>query len=205
MGTRQESDEVLVRQMRSDNPQERETAWATWWEQDYEALRNFVRKDIHNGLSTEDCDDITSETFLRAFNGVSSKQYVQRDTPLIAYLLGISKNVIKDFYRRKRRTSTVPLELEDQDGGTYLRQLVGEDETAQIDEQIDWQARGEKLAQALSKLPEKQFHILQLQYAEGFKSGEIGRELGMSAVHVRRESHRIRQKLKRFLWPDNTR
>lgn len=205
METRQESDGILVRQMRSDNSQERRMAWATWWEQDYTALERFVLKSTYRGLSAEDCKDIVSETFLRAFDGVSSGKYVHKNTPLIAYLTGISKNVISDFLRKQRQLRMVPLEVEDQDGETYPLQLVSDDETARCDERIDWQAHGKKLAQALAELPENKLLLLQLQYAGELKSGEIGQELGMSAEHVRRESHRIRQKLKRFLWPEITR
>ena len=128
-----------------------------------------------------DAEDITSETFVRAWAGATSL----RAATVKGYLLTIARNLFLE-QRRKRRPST-PLveELPDRAPGPEVR-AQGSGEIA-------------RLNQALQTLPEADRAALLMRAKEALPYAEIARALGIGLSAAKVKVHRARLKLSRLM------
>jgi RNA polymerase sigma-70 factor (ECF subfamily) len=118
----------------------------------------------------ETADEITSETFLRAW---TSRLSIRTET-VKAYLLAIARNLSADHLRRPRRT--VPIE----DRHSVAAPSAGA--ALELSETL----------KALSDLPPKYRDALLLTAIEGLSHEETARILGISAAAAKVRLHRAR-------------
>lgn len=128
-----------------------------------------------------DAEDITSETFVRAWTGASG---VRAETAR-AYLLTIARNLFLQQRRRDRDRHDAPREEADPRPGPE-RQTAAAHRMAQ-------------LRVALLQLSEADRTALLLRAQEGLRYDEIARALGISVSAAKVRVHRARLKLARLM------
>ena len=124
-----------------------------------------------------DAEDITSETFVRAWAG-SSKLNAQT---LKGYLLAIARNLWLDQLKRGKRFTTVPDAARD-----------GNPDPEETALQVE---RKQAVKRALSELQSSDRHILFLRYSEELSYREIATCLGISLDTVKVTLHRAKKRL----------
>jgi len=137
-----------------------------------EALLHQHRGGIHGylrrkGFSSEEADDLTQETLIRAYLHLPGF----RGVSMGAWLYRIAGNVAVD-YLRKRRFSTVPLES--------LACAAGDDEEPWARLEADEQRA--RVAAIIRLLPECHQRILQLRYYEDRSLAEIAEVMRCSPM-----------------------
>jgi RNA polymerase sigma-70 factor (ECF subfamily) len=104
-------------------------------------------------------DDLTSEVFLRALEGLAQFEY--RGIAISAWLYRIAHDRIADHFRRQARRPTIPLEdelLPAQDG---------------IDQEVDARMQVEQIGKAIERLTAEQHQVILLRFFAGLKLKEI--------------------------------
>lgn len=138
-------------------------------------LRGFFRKMCGD---VDLADDLSQETFLKAYRGLSS---YQGQSQFLTWLFAVAKNV---FYEHLRRSDSFTDELpEAQDGGTK--------EGAQ-DLNMD-------LSRCMLKLDAEERMILTLSYMEGLSQTEVAELMHLPLGTVKTNALRAKEKLKSYL------
>jgi RNA polymerase sigma-70 factor (ECF subfamily) len=104
-------------------------------------------------------DDLTSEVFLRALEGLPRFEY--RGISISSWLYRIAHDRTADHFRRQARRPTIPLEDE------LLPAQEG------IDQEVDARLRTEQLGKAIERLTAEQHQVILLRFVAGFKLKEI--------------------------------
>ena len=134
------------------------------------------------GGSQEDAEDLTAETFLRAWK--ARHRFDGEIDSAIGWLIGIAKRLVIDDYRRTARASR-----------DLLTDLVSEstpEQTAVQDEQETI------LFRLVADLPDEQREIIILRYLLGWRVNDIARHIGSTenkiSVSLHRTLSRLREK-----------
>lgn len=123
--------------------------------------------------SEPDAEEALQETFLRAWR--SARDYDPARSPVLPWLLAITRNLCIDELRRRRRRQPAAA-LED------APEPPAPDRTdLEAERTIDAAA----VRAALAALPGEQRSAIELVYFHGLTSGEVGRLLGVPAPTVR--------------------
>lgn len=142
---------------------------------------NLARRLLHSELEAE---DVTQETFLRAFAHLDS---YQPERPFRSWLLAIAAHICIDQIRHESALSVSPL-------GAYEPIGDGQDpEVAALARERDAELR--RLLQSLS--PEGR-RLLILRYWYGMSYREMGLAAGLSESAVKSRLHRARHQLARL-------
>jgi RNA polymerase sigma-70 factor (ECF subfamily) len=128
-------------------------------------------------------DDLTAETFVRAFCGPPD---LRVDT-VKAYLFAIARNLYRDAVERHSRL--IPL------GDARERP----DHTAMPDRTFEGRQTLSVVLKAIQDLPEPQREALVLSVDDGLRYDQIGAILGCSVAAVKVRIHRARMQLRRKL------
>jgi RNA polymerase sigma-70 factor (ECF subfamily) len=138
--------------------------------------------------SHADADDLSQETFIRAFRSIGRYDEQFR---LYTWLRRICVNLCLNHLKRKQRVRLSPLPLAD-----------GDDESADIpDPKFEGDAASLKhdLEQALAKLPHDQRVIFTLRVSEEMSYTEISAALGIPVGTVMSRLNRARTRLRELL------
>ena len=135
-------------------------------------------------------EDITQETFLQAYQRLSTLREPQR---FASWLYVIAANYCK-MWLRKNRLQTQS--LEDTSSGqlekaTYSGYVTAENERTAIE------AQREVVKKLLAKLQESDRTVITLYYLGGMTYKEISEFLGVSEAAIRNRLHRARRRLKK--------
>ncbi len=130
----------------------------------------------------EDAEDLTQETFLKAFVNIQS---LKKEEDFKFWLLRIARNsCFKKLRRMKLERSQTNFEQE---------------RVIKIDEEVIKDEKKEKLTQAIDKLNKRDKEILILRDIEGYSYEEISKILKISLNLVKVRIHRARKNLKKIL------
>lgn len=141
----------------------------------------------------EDAADMTQETFIKAYNSLSS---FRGDSKFSVWLYRICSNVCLDFLRSKsRRPQTSLTSLDDDDDV----QLDIPDHAAGPEEQLMKKLSMQSVSEGLERLPDKQRQILAMREIGGMSYAEIGQALSLEEGTVKSRIFRARKKLCAFL------
>ncbi len=141
----------------------------------------------------EDAADMTQETFIKAYNSLSS---FRGDSKFSVWLYRICSNVCLDFLRSKsRRPQTSLASLDDDDDV----QLDIPDPAAGPEEQLMKKLSMQSVSEGLERLPDKQRQILAMREIGGMSYAEIGQALSLEEGTVKSRIFRARKKLCAFL------
>lgn len=128
----------------------------------------------------EDAEDLTAETFLRAWK---ARQRFEGDMEsAIGWLLSIAKRLVLDGYRRSQRANTLP--------ASHVQVESTPERIALGDEQRQF------LFTLMADLPYEQREILSLRYLLDWRVGEIARHLGTTENNISVIIHRTLSKLR---------
>lgn len=165
--------------------------------QDADAFQQFYNRNMMTvfrfvyglyGGSVEEVEDLTAETFLRAWK--SRHQFSGSESAGLGWLLKIARNLIIDTYRRQKKRGFP----ENIDQHIVQSDLQSPEEQAMTREQI------KILLSLLHVLSDLQREILILRYLLGWRVQDIGNHLDMKdntvSVYIARAIKRLRHE-----WP----
>jgi RNA polymerase sigma-70 factor, ECF subfamily len=118
--------------------------------------------------TVEDAEDLTEAVFLKVWEALPD--YRSIGLPLSSWIYRIAHNIVVDFHRKKVNNS---ISLDDRDEWPDLNHSF-QGTLSQVIANEDIQ----RLAQAISTLPEDQQQVILLRFLEGLTHKEIGRIIG---------------------------
>ena len=168
-------------------PLEAPEAFAKLYDRSHLIVFRFIYG-LHGGPA-EEVEDLTAETFLRAWN--ARRSFDGSDEAALSWLLRIARNLVVDVYRKqKSRGVEQELTLD------VPTREAGPEECALHGEQVDL------LLSLMDRLPIQQREILVLRYVVNWPVKRIAGHLGLLdntvSVNIRRALHRLKQN-----WPED--
>ncbi len=160
----------------------------------FEALRPAVYAVAARLVGPDDAEDVTMETFLRAWQAVN--QFNGRAS-LKSWLYRIAHNCAIDVLRRRKRRREVHPEP-DASGHDPLEQ-VADTAAALPAEGIERQEAGDELDRALRRLPPEHRLVLLLRYGDGLSYSEIAAATGLPVGTVMSRLFNGKRKLRKVL------
>jgi len=163
----QEEESLIRRAQQRD-----QVALTQLYEENFDKIYRYIVLKI--GDRTE-AEDMTQQVFLNALKSISSYKF--KGTPFSSWLYRIAHNQVVDYFRKKSRRATVPLDESI---------AVGEDDPGQVAER---KLEVEELALATKKLTAAQQEVISLRFAGELSVAEVGRVMGKSAGAVKALQH----------------
>ena len=154
------------------------------FEGDYQRIFRYIMSMIGD---TEEAEDLTKETFLRAYRRRDS---LQNEGAQITWLYRIATNVCLDRLRQyaRRAPKESDADLDDID--------VAEPETPSLQKTIERDEMSECVQDFLNRLPDSYRAVILLHDMHELTATEIAQLLGQSLATVKIRLHRARQKLR---------
>lgn len=147
-------------------------------EQLYWRIRRIV-------LLHEDADDVLQNTFLKAWNNLSS---FHGDSKVLTWLYRIAINESLDFLRKKKNIESVSA---DEQGSGVVNML-------QADRYFDGDKTQALLQEAIARLPDVQRTVFTLRYYDEMKYSEMSKVLGTSEGSLKASYHIAVKKISEF-------
>jgi RNA polymerase sigma-70 factor, ECF subfamily len=140
---------------------------------------NYLYQLVRN---REDAEDLTQETFLKAYHGISR---YEPNFSFATWLFTIAKRSAYSHWRSAKRWQAVgtPEEIDSRDPSVLLQEY---DDKASL-----WELA--------KKLKPKQYEVLWLRYGEGFSISEMARVMATNQIYVKVLLHRARSQLAKRL------
>jgi RNA polymerase sigma-70 factor (ECF subfamily) len=136
-------------------------------------------------------EDLTQETFVRAFRGLKS---LRQEARLSTWIFGIARNVAREALRQ-RKSRGVKLDL-DELGWERLADSRATQDRSMIDAELHG-----KVERAMAGLPEDQRLVFVLKIVNRMRYDEIARITGASIPKLKTDMHRARMAMRRRLAP----
>ena len=147
--------------------------------------------------NAEDAADMTQETFIKAYNSLSS---FRGDSKFSVWLYRIATNVCLDFLRSKSRKPTVSLSMEDDDGEEVELDIA--DESQSPERLLERGLTRDAVRRGLNALSPEYRQILLLREIQGLSYEEISEVLTLEVGTVKSRIFRARKRLCAFLLED---
>ena len=147
--------------------------------------------------NAEDAADMTQETFIKAFNSLSS---FRGDSKFSVWLYRIATNVCLDFLRSRSRKPTVSLSMEDDDGEETQLDIADESQSPEL--LLERGLTRDAVRRGLNALPPEYRQILLLREIQGLSYEEISDVLSLEVGTVKSRIFRARKRLCAFLVED---
>jgi len=164
-----QDEESLVRQAKEND----EAALTKLYEENFDKIYRYIVLKI--GDRTE-AEDMTQQVFLKAFKSISS--YRLKGSPFSSWLFRIAHNQMVDYWRKKSKRATVPLE----------ESLVGSSNSnpgSEAERKMDI----ENLVAATKQLTSLQREVVSLRFAGGLSLAEVAKTLGKSEGAIKALQH----------------
>ncbi|HSQ58036.1 MAG TPA: sigma-70 family RNA polymerase sigma factor [Gemmata sp.] len=144
--------------------------------------------------NAEDAADVVQESFLNAFQALSS---FKGDSEFFTWLYRIAFNTAISLKRRRRATVSLDQRtaeggLEPDDASEYIRPGAGLERTEEE----------RQLQDAINRLSQEHREVIVLKEIEGLKYEQIADILGVPIGTIRSRLHRARLELRDLLNPD---
>ena len=147
--------------------------------------------------NAEDAADMTQETFIKAYNSLSS---FRGDSKFSVWLYRIANNVCLDFLRSRSRKPTVSLSAEDDDGEETQLDIADKSQSPEL--LLESSLTRDAVRRGLDALPPDYKQILLLREIQGLSYEEIAAALGIESGTVKSRIFRARKRLCTFLIED---
>lgn len=145
----------------------------------YREAGPVVRSYVRHFVPADDVDDVVQQVFFELWR---SRERVDPDRSLQAFILGIARKRSIDLLRRRRN---IVVDVE------QIRGLVGEDGREMVDK-LAWAG---EIHRALATLPDEQRESLELAYFEDRTQPQIAQRLGIPLGTVKARMARGVQRL----------
>lgn len=116
-------------------------------------------------------EDLTSEVFIRFLSALRDRN--APPNTIRGWLYGAAANVLKEHYRRQRRTAEAPLE-----------ESVPSDESSP-EQRLDERLAKERLRRAMGELTEEQQHVLALRFGQGLAVRDVADAVNKTEAAVK--------------------
>lgn len=153
----------------------------------FDKIYNYVFYKVGDTIEAE---DLTEQVFLKALESIRS--FAWRGAPFSAWLFRIAGNLVVDYYRKRSRMTTVPIDSSFKD---ILTSAGTEDVEEVVMKKFSW----EKLYLAISKLTEEQQQVVILKFLTNLSNTEIANFLKKTEGAVKSLQHRALNSLHRIL------
>lgn len=130
----------------------------------------------------ETAEDLTSETFMKAWKNIGSYDFRHPR----GWLYAIARNSLTDYWRKKK---SVPID----------ETMDVADERPGNDEVMDKKMEKIRVAKCLSKLPQDMKSVVTLRFMQGYSVKQTAEALDMSESNVRVIQYRALKKMKKVL------
>ena len=147
--------------------------------------------------NAEDAADMTQETFIKAYNSLSS---FRGDSKFSVWLYRIATNVCLDFLRSRSRKPTLSLSVEDDDGEETQMDIA--DESQSPEQLLERGLTRDAVRRGLKSLSPEYRQILLLREIQGLSYEEIAEALTLEVGTVKSRIFRARKRLCAFLLQD---
>lgn len=134
--------------------------------------------------------DITQDAFTKYWDTLSKGQDIKNDKALI---FTITRNLIIDYYRKKKSVSLEA--LIETDNGEVEEFVLEKDDKKN---EIEIETEGRFLINKIQALPKSYQQIIYLRYVEGMSPEEISKILGISVSATSVRIHRGIEELKKI-------
>jgi len=160
----------------------------------YEELYTPIFRFVYSKCSSQDiAEDLTQTAFLKAFKSLDN--FSADSKYPIAYFYTIARNLIIDFYRKKKDVLITP--QNDEDEVSIFDNI--EDKELKPNEALEQKEQKVFIENLLDKLPENYKEVMQLKFIEEFSNKEISKILGKEESNIRQIQVRALKKLKIIL------
>lgn len=129
---------------------------------------------------TADAEDLTAQTFLKAWESI--RRFQARGRPFSAWLLRIAHNLTVNHVRRSPKSRSNSRLREE---NLFVAHVASSPHDAH-----ERRSRSELLAQALSRLPSEQREVIVLRFVEALGHRDIARILGKTVTASRALQYR---------------
>jgi RNA polymerase sigma-70 factor (ECF subfamily) len=168
---------------------------------DLEAFEALVTRHQHSVVGTAakmlgsaaEAEDIGQQVFVRIWK--SAARY-EPSAKFTTWLMTITRNLVFNEMRRRRRANLVPMEADQDDAGQH--QFADGEASAPSEKLLDAELQ-EAIDAAIAGLPEKQRLAIVLRRYEGMPYEEIAKVLKTSVAAVKSILFRARAELKETL------
>lgn len=183
------SDLELLGLMQSKSPRFSQLGCTWWFQRDYDEVKRCIKRRCDG---PEHNEEVASEALYRASRNIIKGSYENREEPLIAYPIGISRNITASYWRvkYKYKYDMVPL-----DNCEYFLRSRSDLVEAQVNSRHEL-SEAERF---LNQLDEPKRTIFELYVFGGMPAKDVGNQFGKSAENVRKMVSRIRMDLKQHL------
>jgi len=157
----------------------------------YEIFAERIYRYIYLKTSSrEEAEDLTQQVFVRAWEALP--QFEFKKNPFSSWLYSIARNLITDFYRKKKPDFSLDSEnaLEMPDDLDLTERLIIQDEVRQVFE-------------AINQLPLEQKDLLLLRFVDDLSYDEIASIMNKSPLTLRVIQHRALKRLKELMGEGN--
>ncbi|MEA3440008.1 MAG: sigma-70 family RNA polymerase sigma factor [Chloroflexota bacterium] len=145
------------------------TAFAAIYDHYFPSIYNYVRYRV---VDADITDDLTAQVFEKAL--VSLNGYHPERGSFAVWLFTISRNVVNDHLRAKRRRRWLSLDI-----------LSGKANTVSLPEETIMQNETRyELLQAMTRLSDRERDLLALKFVAGLRNGRIAELTGLSQSNV---------------------
>jgi len=163
----------------------------------YDQLVKRYQRQIYNFAyrmmgNAEDAQDISQETFLRAFQSLHS---FRKDASFLTWLFKIASNLCIDLLRSRKSKGTLSLDSELEDG----REPAAEARTSDPECVAMRNATQEVVQHAINTLPARYRAVVILRHLQGMSVDEIAQTLDIPAGTVKTHLFRAREMLRERL------
>ncbi len=173
----QDGESVVRRAQQHD-----QTALTQLYEENFDKIYRYIVLKI--GDRTE-AEDMTQQVFLNAFKSISS--YRHKGNPFSSWLFRIAHNQVVDYFRKKSKRATVPLEEALVSGGSDLG--------LEVERSLDV----ELLVAATKHLTRAQQEVISLRFAGELPVAQVARVMGKSEGAVKALQHSAIVSLRKIL------
>jgi len=158
------------------------------YDEHFDKIYRFIYFKVGN---TEEAQDLTSATFLKAWNYCQSNKIKRRTLKPLVYK--IARNTVIDFYRSKS-SSKAGEAIEGLDGAANIA-----DERQDVARRMEVASDMSLVERGLMKLKDEYREIIVLRFTEELSIGEISKILDKPKGNVRVLAHRALKALKEVL------
>ena len=173
-----QNEESLVRRAQQHD----QTALTRIYEENFDKIYRYIVLKI--GDRTE-AEDMTQQVFLNAFKSISS--YKSKGNPISSWLFRIAHNQVVDYFRKKSKRATVPLDEALASGGSDPRL------------EVERNLNIAQLVSATKQLTKAQQEVISLRFAGELSIAQAARVMGKSEGAIKALQHSAIASLRKIL------